>query len=68
MRALPPYPGGGTWSDWALRLVEYLQDRDRVTKENLPQQVFLEHQTNVSDFRAVEDGIVMYDPARDQPV
>jgi hypothetical protein len=66
--ALPPFPSGGNWREWARQLVEYLQNRDLSQAETLPQPVFLQHQILPDMSRAFQDGILMYDPALQSPV
>jgi hypothetical protein len=64
--ALPPYPTGDLRL-WATQLVEYILDKERSTSGiNNARPVFLQHMTG--DERALEDGILMFDPVLNKPV
>ena len=67
-RSLPPYPQGGDWTEWAGRLLEYLQDRDKATSESLPQALQLLHQTTSQTERAGVPGVLMFDPVANVPI
>lgn len=67
-RSLPPYaPTAPTLLEWAKRMHEFLTDAG-AEAEVLPQSVQLRHQVNNELYRAVTDGILMYDPANNYPV
>lgn len=68
-RGLPPYPLGGDWQTWARQLVEYLNNQARSEEFVAPRVVSLLHQIPpVDQYRALEDGLLMYDPSLGVPV
>jgi len=60
-RRLPPYPSGDLRA-WATQLVDYLQATTRVEEENTTRPVALSHKISVTDDRALQDGVMMFDP------
>ena len=64
-RRLPPYPSGNL-QQWALALVDYLQRVDGVDAEILPEPILLQHLTG--DEKALQDGLVMFEPTLKVPV
>jgi hypothetical protein len=60
-RSLPPYPTGDL-REWATQLVDYLQSRERVEEENIARPVALSHKLDAQISRALQDGVVMFDP------
>ena len=63
----PPYPQDD-WKNWALQMVEFLQDRSPRKGEVIPRVLSLQHQVGTELERAVGDGILMFDPVVGHPV
>ncbi len=67
-RSLPPFaPTAPTLLEWAKRMHEFLTDTGSEA-EVLPQSVLLRHQVANELYRAVTDGILMFDPESGHPV
>ncbi|NKB39455.1 MAG: hypothetical protein GKR86_00085 [Ilumatobacter sp.] len=67
-RGLPPYPLGGDWLTWARQLVEFLSNEARSEEFVAPRVVGLSHQTPNEVYRAIDDGLMMFDSVRQLPV
>lgn len=57
-----PLPQGNNWKEWAGQLVEYLYALNQLTSEVDPKTIHLTHL--VGNEKAIEEGAVMYDPAK----
>ena len=66
MDRLPPFPTGDL-RVWANQLVEYLQQREGIGSEVLPTSISLQHRIDDSA-KAIQDGILMYDPVLSKPL
>jgi len=67
-RGLPPYPLSDNWREWAQQIVEYLVNQARSEEFVAPRTLGLSHQLPNEVYRAVVDGLVMFDPDRSAPV
>ena len=67
-RNIPPVPFGSDWISWALELNEYLTEPDQHEAENTPVIIQLTHQLTGQTYKALEDGILMFDAAADKMV
>ena len=67
-RGLPPYPMTGDWKAWAIQLVEFLSVQGRSEEFMAPRAVPLMHQLPNEVYRAVDAGVLMFDPLTGQPV
>lgn len=63
----PPSPGNN-WKEWADRLYSYLSSRAAIDARNDPRPLLLLHRVASILYRAVTEGIVLYDPTRQVPV
>ena len=67
-RNIPPVPFGSDWTAWALELNEYLTEPDQHEAENTPVIIQLTHQLTGQTYKALEDGILMFDATADEMV
>ena len=63
---LPPYPTGDLKA-WATQLTEYLLDQQR-TEQGATQAAPVALQHKIGDERAIQDGVLMFDPALNKVV
>lgn len=63
----PPYPTGSDWRSWATKLVEFLTSNEPIEQETFPTPLQLPHRITGTE-KALEDGLMMYDPVAGEPV